>query len=212
MTFWGRRTTALSIGLSITSCLGATACERGCVSSWLASKGATENGPAGGSASLPLNAVDCPDGLARCVDGVIEVSRVFAYASPCAGPPDQCRCPWDRLGACDRGCTAEDVEIVLARDKAAAQLCAPSAAPAARAFARAPLESGAGDRATLVPPRALCEGELYRCVGGSVVACATDGGEPSAIATCVRGCAEEASYLDDDRVTRDQAVALLCRR
>ena len=175
------------------------------MSTWLARKGATGGGPPSGSAFLPLDAVDCSDGLARCVDGVVEVSRVFSYASPCAGPPEQCRCPWDRLGACDRGCTADGVEIVLARERASAQLCAPSAADV---FARPPLAvaPGAGDALG-----ALCEGELYRCIGASVVACVVDGGAPSAIAVCTRGCADEASYLDDDRITRDQAAALLCR-
>jgi hypothetical protein len=166
---------------------------------------------------LPLNAIDCPDGLARCVDGVVEVSRVFSYASPCVGPPDKCTCPWERVVACDRGCAADDVEIVLAREKAGAQLCAPAAA---EVFARPHVVANEADGATpsFALARALCGGgagadpEPYRCAAGNVVACATDGGDSAVIATCLRGCAEDPSYLEDDRLTRDQAVALLCRR
>jgi hypothetical protein len=146
-----------------------------------------------------MSGVDCPDGLARCVDGIVEVSRVAVIAQPCVGPPEKCRCPWDRIGGCDHGCVADDVELVLPRAQAFLQLCAPSAADV---FARPPAHG-------IAMPPGLCTGEMYRCAGGTVIACPA--GEPKPLATCVRGCADEGSVLDEEGLNSDQVVALLCR-
>jgi hypothetical protein len=181
-------------------------CERGCLTDWLARRGVGEDA-ATGRGSLPLNAVDCSDGVARCVDGVVQASRAFSYSVPCSGPPDRCRCPWDNLSACDRGCVAEGVEVAIARDPAPVQLCAPEAADV---FARPP------PGAPLEMPPGWCEGELFRCSGGVVIGCegADAGpsapGAPGALATCLFGCAEPDMVLDDAPVTRDAAVAILC--
>jgi len=153
---------------------------------------------------LPLQGVDCPDGLARCSDGVVQASRAFSYPIPCPGPPERCTCPWDNLASCARGCSAEGIEIAMARAHALEQLCAPSAA---NVFARPP-------PLHVEPQAASCQGEHYRCAAGIVVACgeedagATETTVP--LAACLRGCAEEGVTIDDEGVSRDAAVAILC--
>lgn len=185
--------------------LALPACERGCA------RDALERARQGSAAPIasqpfPLNAVDCPDGLARCRDGVVETSRLFAYPVPCTGPAERCTCPWDRLSPCDHGCVADDVELLLPRDRALSQLCAPARS---QIVSRPPLPG-------VAPPPGACDGEPYRCLGGVVVACDGDGdgpvGRAVVIATCAHGCADEGGSLDDDRITRDQAAPLLCRR
>lgn len=183
--------------------VGLCGCERGCA------RNAIERARQGGAAPVssqvfPLNAVDCPDGLARCRDGVIETSRLFSYPTPCTGPAEKCTCPWDRLSPCEHGCVAEEIELALPRNRALSQLCAPSHS---QTVARPPLPNVAA------PPGA-CTGEPYRCIGGVVVACEADGAATAAvvIAACAHGCADEGGALDDDRITRDQAAPLLCRR
>jgi hypothetical protein len=148
-----------------------------------------------------MNALDCPDGLARCVDGVIEVSRLATIALPCNAPADKCQCPWDRIGNCDHGCVVDDLDLVMPRTRAFAQLCAPAAADV---IARPPAQG-------IALPSGVCGGELYRCVGGTIVVCNDGPGDPIALATCVRGCAEEASALDEEGLTKDQVAALLCK-
>lgn len=145
-----------------------------------------------------MNAIDCPDGIARCIDGIVEVSRLAAIAQPCIGPPEKCQCPWDRVGGCDHGCVADGIDLALSRAQAFVQLCAPSAADV---FARPPLPN-------VQLPSDLCVAETYHCVSGTVVACAETA---MPLATCVNGCAEEGSALDEEGLTRDQVVALLCK-
>lgn len=153
-----------------------------------------------GPAALPMSGIDCPDGVARCVGGVVEASRLAVIAQPCVGPPEKCACPWERLGGCERGCVAEDVELVMPRARAFTQLCAPASADV---IARPPAQG-------VAVPSGLCTGDLHRCASGIVVAC--DGvGNALALATCVSGCAEEGSALDEEGLSRDQVVALLCR-
>ena len=128
-----------------------------------------------GASRLPLlNAVDCPDGLARCDEGAVRVSRLATRPVPCEGPPERCACPWDRLPDCPWGCAAEGVEVVMNPDQAAIQLCAPPPT------ARKPFVLTEPPH----PAAASCgEGERYRCGGGRVVDCevATVG------ARCIRG-------------------------
>ena len=187
----------LVLGLAI------AACDRGCS---CAPGGSWAWDPAGkspvpvpsGSVAFPMNAIDCPDGIARCIDGIVEVSRLAAIAQPCIGPPEKCQCPWDRVGGCDHGCVADGIDLALSRAQAFVQLCAPSAADV---FARPPLPN-------VQLPSDLCVAETYHCVSGTVVACAETA---MPLATCVNGCAEEGSALDEEGLTRDQVVALLCK-
>lgn len=148
--------------------------------------------------------MDCPDGLARCVDGRVQASRLFSYPAHCSGPPEQCSCPWDNLGSCKRGCVVEGADVVVARDHAWAQLCSPTAADV---FSRPPI-------APPELPISLCSEATYRCTGDVVVACEMDGAtmKPRPLAACLRGCAEDGSAIDDDEgISRDAAIALLCR-
>jgi hypothetical protein len=146
-----------------------------------------------------MNAVDCPDGLARCRAGTVEVSRLAAIPQPCKRPPPQCDCPWELAGECERGCVAEGLELVVERSLAPIQLCAP--APDIAAAVRS-------TRAT--PPSGGCEeGQLYRCSGADVVACH----ENAVVGTCVRGCfAPDAAIQAGGPVSREAAFALLCSR
>jgi hypothetical protein len=151
-----------------------------------------------GKGSVPLSGVDCPDGVARCVGQTVQASRLYSYATPCSGPPETCSCPWDNVRGCERGCVVENDEVVMARDRAALQLCAPLAADV---LSKPPPQD-------LVFAAMLCDSASYRCNQGVVVKCGD--GEPLALASCVRGCADEDTVVDDDGVTRDQAIAILC--
>jgi hypothetical protein len=82
-------------------------CERGCLSKRLANTGDVE---------LPLDLVDCPDGLARCVDGQLRKSKVAAV-------PANAACPWEPAGVCPGVC----VEGVVVAAEHAGQLCRPEA-------------------------------------------------------------------------------------
>lgn len=191
-------TRALVFGLSLA--LACAGCERGCLSSWLADRGA---GPSGASSTgAAWSGVDCPDGLARCADGVVEVSKFARVPSPCTGSPERCACPWVREGTCPGRCSAEHVQRVVPKADAVAQLCAPT------------LDAATPYRPALpgtVPPAGGCEGERYRCAGGVVVSCGTGGEARRAVAVCSRGCVTEGDEIEDD-VSDLAAAELLCRR
>jgi hypothetical protein len=173
------------------------ACERGCASRWFTEHGV---GPRGVKppAAAPLWAVDCPDGLARCSGGIVEASRLATIAQPCKGSAESCKCPWERVGECDQGCVADEVDVVVERDVALRQLCA--LPPGAGAVARS-LSSRS--------PAACDEDELYRCVDGSIVAC----DERAFVAACARGCVRDSASLERDTpVSREAAFAILCSR
>ena len=159
---------------------------------------AAEKAAPGGAGSPAMNAIDCPDGLARCSGGVVQVSKLASIPLPCTGPVEHCTCPWERAMECNAGCVADDVEVVLDVTRAGRQLCAP------------PRDAAPTVRALPTPSPAACEEEqLYRCVGGGVVACA----ENALVATCVRGCVTEGAALDRDvAVSREAAFAILCSR
>ena len=202
---WGR---ACTLGL-FAVCL--PACERGCVSTWLRDHGVAGRPSPSSAASFPVNGVDCPDGLARCVGGVVEVSRVSRYELPCSGSPESCMCPWDSLGDCPRGCAAEGVEAVIARDRAFAQLCAPDPSDPTEAFAR--------PAAGVPPPPGACEEGGIRCIASLVVACresalggAGDVLTPRTVAVCLRGCAHEGDAIDEEDVADEAAARILCAR
>jgi hypothetical protein len=173
-------------------------CDKGCAAR-VDEMGNSRTDPNGtGKGSLPLRGVDCPDGLSRCAGQAVQASRLYTYELPCKGTAEQCTCPWDNVAGCERGCVAENVELVMKKDRAALQLCAP----------------GAGDVLTGPPPKdlvfaaMLCDSASYRCSQGVVVKCGE--GEPLALAACVRGCADEDTVVGDDEATRDQAFAILC--
>jgi hypothetical protein len=176
-------------------------CQRGCARDWIEKNGVGEQGVIVPPGAAPLDAVDCPDGLARCAGGVVEVSRLARIPQPCTGPPERCACPWERVADCDRGCAAEGVEVVIPRSLAPVQLCAHTRD--AGALTIAPPQPGEA------PRRGCDEGQLYRCVGGDVIACHDN----AVAARCVHGCFADDAALDDDvPVSREAAFAILCSR
>jgi hypothetical protein len=149
--------------------------------------------------AISVNGIDCPDGLARCRESYVEVSRLATIEQPCRGSAKQCVCPWERITWCPSGCVAERVEVVAEPDAASRQLCAPQA------------DAGRIARSTGAPaPQTSCEeGQLFRCTRGVVVACR--GGAPNA--ACLHDCfAEGAALNDDEPVTEWAATAILCAR
>jgi hypothetical protein len=156
------------------------------------------NGRRAPAGSTAANAVDCPDGLARCNGGVVEASRLAMISQPCRGTPEQCSCPWERVAECDRGCVVDGLEVIAERDTAGVQLCAPA------------LDAGPPARALAVTSPGRCDEEqLYRCAGGAVVACA----EGAVVGICVRGCFVEGASVDVEMtVSREAAFAILCSR
>jgi hypothetical protein len=193
----GPRALAVLLGVA----LGTGGCQRGCLLTWLRQSGAVQDHEGiRGSGSLRLQYVDCPDGLARCVDGVVESSRLFRHPDPCSASAEECSCPWVKGERCTSGCVSEGTEVVLPPDEADHQLCAPPGGRAdlyARpAFAPAPSDPG-------------CDGdERYHCFGGVVVRC--DEAAVRALSVCLRGCAEERQTLDQRTLQDEQAAALLC--
>jgi hypothetical protein len=173
-------------------------CERGCARSWFRDHGVGSEGQRQPPGSGALNAIDCPDGLARCNDGIVEASRLAMITQPCRGSPEQCACSWERVTECDRGCVVDGVEVIVERAKASVQLCAPE--PDAGAIARV---------LTVTSPSRCDEDQQYRCAGGGVVACA----EGAVIGTCVRGCSVEGASVGGElAVSREAAYAILCSR
>lgn len=215
MTHFARRHVAL-----VALVLSTTACERGCARRY-ADRLLTPNGgdvPRIGG-DLPSTAL-CPDGLARCSGGRVHAAGRLPPETRCS--PEGCNCPWDDLGACERGCVIEGLELDVARERAVTQLCAPSPTQPTSSFALvlppgalpapAPTPAkapGAGDLPDEEPIADIaCEIEKYRCDGGIVFRC--DGGRTS-LFRCLRGCAEEGGTVLVS-VTPEQASALLCRR
>jgi hypothetical protein len=212
------RQVSLRGSLALFLALACAGCERGCLSTWLGEHGigspsssCVDHAPAEPGTCRPatgvvpsLQAVDCPDGLARCTEGVVEVSRAYSYPMPCALGPTRCACPWERIDECGvEGCVSDGTEVVVPRGKAVAQLCAPPAGlvvslPAALAS----VDAGAEDFA--------CDEQLYRCSHGVVVACSDNAAR--VVAQCFRGCFDEGAGIDEDGVEERAAVSILCAR
>jgi hypothetical protein len=188
--------TFAAVGVSLG--LSGAGCERGCARTWLGEHGVGSGGRES-PGSAPLDAIDCADGLARCNGGVVQASRRTTLPWPCHGTPEQCACPWERVGDCAGKCVADGVEGVVPENHAAQQLCA--AGPDAGLVAAPALPGEI--------PRGCDEGQAYRCEGGVVTACL----ENAVVARCLHGCVVESSGLDDDvPVRREAAAAILCSR
>ncbi len=173
-------------------------CEHGCDKAELWSRPAGEERQAV-SNPPPMSVTDCPDGLGKCDDGLVSVSRLASLRSPCHGPIDECSCPWERIGSCPNGCAAEGVEVVIEREHAALQLCAPTAI--APPFSRRVAPDS-------VPAPDCEEGQRYRCVDSVVVDCDAR----TVGARCIRGCVAPGASVDDDGAGREAAFAILCLR
>jgi hypothetical protein len=183
-------------------------CERGCVWRLLPEKGIDPVAP--GAAYFGLGEVDCPDGLARCVGGVIETSEVARRPSPCHGNPEACACPWRVGPRCAEGrrCVADGLEVLAAPAAAAEQLCAPDDETLLARPAR-PVPASA---ALTEADRRSCEGETFVCSGSRVIDCRA----LSVALTCTKGCAPDGEVVlagpGAAQLTASQAVAVLCVR
>jgi len=174
-------------------------CGRGCgavLRSWV---GGREPERSGTAAAAGIGRADCPDGLARCEQGVVSVSRLATIPVPCHGPPAACTCPWERAASCPGACAADSVEVVMEKDRAAAQLCAPAVAAPPYVLQSPAAVAGA-------PP--CQEGSRFECSAGSIVECASG----SFVGRCLKGCERDGASADDDRVDRVAAFAILCSR
>ena len=205
-----------ALGLFLVA-LATAGCQRGCLREKVDEALDRKHGVA-----APLAQVDCPDGLARCVEGVVQSSKPYAYSVPCSASPEACSCPWEQVTVCARGCAAEAVVLPIPASVAGDQLCAPDktaggvalppAAPLLAPTTPPPLTSPSARPApipwTSPTDSATCEGERYRCTGGRVVAC-----EPVAhdLGRCLFGCAVDDATIEEDEVTDRQATDVLCR-
>jgi hypothetical protein len=156
--------------------LAAVGCERACAS-------ATDN--AGTAVAVKQ---DCPTGLARCVNGAVEITEGRAT---CPG----CPCGWKRVQVCQKGCIAEGLELV--RDPAdAPTLCAESKLAAMPPPGEVPLVNcPAGDR--------------FWCHDHTVFAC-PQGASAVPVNICTYGCREEGDGLGDPSIDIGGASRLLC--
>jgi hypothetical protein len=170
-------------------------CKRGCVQ--LPTGGAED-----GSSSLGLEGTDCSDGLARCVDDRVEVSRLAHLPHPCGSTPEgrgACACPWDAVARCDTGCAAAGLVALAEPDVASRQLCRPAAILSRPAF---PADA---------TPR-ICAGAAVVCVDGIVRIC-DEGGRPERLlAVCLHGCDPGIAIDHGEGVIADGFSAILCRR
>jgi hypothetical protein len=196
-----------SVVASVVAVLGLAGCERGCLARTLSDR---RTDAPDAAATFDLGGTDCSDGLARCVDGRIEVSRAAHLPHPCApsgaSPEDRrrlCECPWDLAGRCASGCAVDGVEVVATADVAATQLCA-ALEPIARPM-------------TPADPRVdgVCASEEVRCESGVVRVCDAPGRPVRPVAVCLDGCEPAIGWpegVPGERATGAGAGAILCRR
>jgi hypothetical protein len=220
----GRIALLLLFVLCVSSLSG---CKRGALMDWLRERNALPGGPAVRDRTATLEGVlhgtDCPDGLARCVAGAVEVSHVARVPNPCPQAtihPEECQCPWEAIETCPKGCSAEGTVVVTPPSQAAPRLCAPD-----------PSNPPARPAPAAIPPAGACTDTppgTYRCVGSLVVSCAdataatpTTPADPRAppiprvIAACIRGCADESQggdFLDEEEADPEAAARILCAR
>jgi len=181
-----------------------SACERGCLATWLRGHGLGEVPTA---PTIPKGSeAACPEGLARCRDGVVEVSR--AYTPPGACSPEGCRCPWDRLITCKRGCVVDGMEMEMPRENAEKQLCAGDIGPAVARPAPPGFvpDGGPADPEVL---EAYCEVERFHCAQGTLYRC--DSGQAKPVVQCQGGCVQGEALVVED-ISVEAATALLCVR
>jgi len=210
-----------SPALLLLALLVLSGCQRGCLSTWLNDHGF------GGELPKPPSMAEakeapCPDGLARCRAGAVSVSRAYTPPERCS--PEGCRCPWEQVAVCPRGCAAEGFEIEMPRESAAKQLCAPE--PGA-IFARAPgalpehltprgaapdQDASADEsdrRSDESVVEAFCEVERYHCARGVVHRC--DSGQARPVAVCSAGCVQGEGLIVEE-IPVEAATAVLCAR
>jgi hypothetical protein len=131
-----------------------------------------------------LTEMDCPSGLARCEDGVVEVSVAATVG------PDRA-CPFAVRGPCAQGCIAPGIVLIAQPEQASPRLCRGGALRVADAQAAKPA-------APLIDIDYLCQDGKVGLAGAS----------SGATRTCLRGCAQ--TELFGETVDLDSAALLLC--
>ena len=210
-----RRACLVQVAAIVALALGASACERGCLSRRLEGRSLSPTsggaGPRGsvrpsGETAFDLNGTDCSAGLARCQGGQVEVSVAGHVPHPCRSPGENgerkgsCECPWRPVSSCDAGCVEDGLEVLASAALASEQLCAASE-PLLR-----PLLS------TELLAVSICGDEGVSCVEGIVRLCARRGQPARLIAGCAYGCAGGIGVDQEDLGTGDGRAAILCRR
>ena len=204
-----------------TAAVALAGCDRGCASLWTdwqtldprtagSSPGSGSATAPGGGRASPLG-IDCPDGLARCEDGRVWVSRLTTLPATCGRASAPCVCPWDSIASCLGACAAEGAVAVIERDRAAVQMCAPErrtdpeARPEAPFVRPLPLDSQV--------PSNCDEDDAYRCSDSVVVDCAlADKGGARGVGRCSNGCSSSGVVLFGEGIDRESAFAILCSR
>jgi len=175
-------------------------CERGC----LATKTSSTSSTRSGSAS-DLSGTDCSDGMVRCVQGRIEVSRLAHLPHPCGDPNalekrGACTCPWDVIGQCSSGCAEDALEVLATADAGAAKVCRADGPVARPILPGDPFEPS------------VCSFEGVQCADGIIRHCDGAGRPSRAIALCFSGC-DPAVGIDHGAPANPDGVSMiLCRR
>jgi len=158
-----------------------------------------------GAPSFDLGGTDCSDGLARCVDGRVEVSVAGHVPYPCTAArehPGSCECAWSPAATCEAGCVKDGIEVVASAEVARVQLCAP---PAGSPALRTPTPAELGDVS-------ICADDGVSCASGVVRACTARGQPTRLLGACAHGCATGIAAEPGDLLTSDGAAAILCLR
>jgi hypothetical protein len=168
-----------AIAASALACVLAS-CDRGCVS-----KMTLGDSPVSSAMAVKQ---DCPPGLARCVEGAVEITEGRAMCPTCP-------CTWKRVEVCSKGCVIENVELVRDPERAKS-LC-----KGAHVAATTPeADAGAGECPN--------EGERFFCHHATVFAC--PGASAVPVATCTNGCADDGETLAEPSLDIASATALMC--
>lgn len=176
--------------------LGISGCGRGCAK---AGRGAPDAG------ALDLMGTDCSDGLVRCVEDRVEVSRLAHLPHPCGSLTEgrgACVCPWDTVARCPSGCAAPGLVALGDADAGSRQLCRPDAIVARPVL---PGDQVAGS------PR-ICGDSSVACRDGVVRICDEPGRPERLVAVCLDGCEAGIGIDHGESVIDDGVAAILCRR
>lgn len=210
-----RETWRAARGLVLLGVIGTLpGCERGCArideARRAVAPGAGGATPSGSSPRIDLAGTDCSDGLARCLHGAVEVSRLAHLPSPCTAPgtsPERgagaCECPWDAIGPCRHGCALEGAVVVVGPEAARAQLCRPGPD-------ELPSHPPGPDELARVE---VCPEEGAQCRDGIVHRCERAGAPSRVLGVCTHGCATDvAGFEAGEALPTDGLVSILCRR
>jgi hypothetical protein len=204
------------VGVTLVTAPMAVGCKRGWLAEVLEEVGLTRSPSAQDETgrALPILGTDCPDGLARCYEGTVEVSRLARLGPGCEDSKGGCNCPWDVVGTCGgQGCVAEGVTLALPASLARSQLCSQGGAQGMPPILPMPSPGpGPGEPDVEI---SACEDLEFVCRKGVVLACGAGEGSterrPRILSRCALGCSEEGGSLLEP-MKDEQALAILCLR